>query len=396
MPDSTIIRRTALLGAACLLLASAPSLAAEEPAADDDAAVAEKRQYTYSWMFSDDDEMRPRGGTTKGPAVTLVTSPSADWQRLQETELSKFERDRRAILAMAGPYRTTFDFIEIAGFVPDYEPPRPYRSWGTEYVYVVTDEPRFISLQHIIVMFFKDDDGEVQGPAVVKHWRQDWTYEDKNVHAYIGKSTWQERTVAPDAVEGTWSQAVYQVDDSPRYEATGRWEHNANYSTWGSDETWRPLPRREFSVRDDYDVLVGTNRHTITPTGWIHEELNQKVVLSGPGEPGRDLPVLARESGLNRYERIVDHDFSAGDEYWARTAPFWADVRDAWEAQKASNKTFSITPRVDDKLLFQAMFEYAGSIEDAESYDPAKGQDYIADVLSRYVSAATASTAKAR
>ena len=26
-----------------------------------------------------------------------------------------------------------------------------------------------------------------------------------------------------------------------------------------------PLPRREFSVRDDYDLLVGVNRHTITP-----------------------------------------------------------------------------------------------------------------------------------
>ena len=46
--------------------------------------------------------------------------------------------------------------------------------------------------------------------------------------------------------------------------AFGRWEHFGNVSTWLSSTTWRPLPRREFSVRKDYDVLVGTNRHTIT------------------------------------------------------------------------------------------------------------------------------------
>jgi hypothetical protein len=69
------------------------------------------------------------------------------------------------------------------------------------------------------------------------------------------------------------------VDDSPRYAARGRWQHAAGVSTWISDETWRPLPRREFSVRKDYDVLVGTNRHTITPTGWVQEENNVKLAL---------------------------------------------------------------------------------------------------------------------
>ena len=47
--------------------------------------------------------------------------------------------------------------------------------------------------------------------------------------------------------------------------------HGGGVSTWISDETWRPLPRREFSVRKDYDVLVGTNRHTITAQGWVQE-----------------------------------------------------------------------------------------------------------------------------
>ena len=30
-------------------------------------------------------------------------------------------------------------------------------------------------------------------------------------------------------------------------------------------------------MRDDYQVLVGTNRHTITPDGWLQEENNLKL-----------------------------------------------------------------------------------------------------------------------
>src|SRR5690606_34630304 len=117
---------------------------------------------------------------------------------------------------------------------------------------------------------------------------------------------------------GKWSQAVFQVDDSPRYEAIGAWRHEGGVSSWLSDETWRPLPRREFSVRDDYQVLVGSNRHTITPDGWVHEEDNLKVALDDNGDYAGEQAVLAREAGLNRYQLIDDHDWSAGDAYWER------------------------------------------------------------------------------
>src|SRR5690606_37215540 len=109
-------------------------------------------------------EMQPRGGTTQGADVTLAPSPSAAWQALQEDGLSAKERDRRAILAMTGPYRTSFDFIETIGFTPSYEPPPPYQSWATEYVYVIADEPEFISLQHILVMQFEQQDEGPEGP----------------------------------------------------------------------------------------------------------------------------------------------------------------------------------------------------------------------------------------
>jgi hypothetical protein len=39
-------------------------------------------------------------------------------------------------------------------------------------------------------------------------------------------------------------------------------------------------------VRKDYDVLVGTNRRTITPTGWVQEKqpqlaMKRKVPCAG-------------------------------------------------------------------------------------------------------------------
>ena len=371
-------QRKIFTAGACLtaLLALSSGLAL----ADDDT-----RQFTFVWPYADQDTMRPRGGTTKGPAVTLDTQPSEAWLSLREPGLSAFERDRRAILAMAGPYRTSYDFLETVGFVADYAPDRPYQSWSTEYVYVVEDQGNFISLQHIIVMLFEDEEGNVVGPVVVKHWRQDWRYQDRDLHVFVGGNTWQRKRLSRRAVKGNWSQAVFQVDDSPRYESVGRWQHHGNYSSWISGNTWRPLPRCEFSVRDDYHVLSGTNRHTITPTGWVQEEHNLKLILDERGEPVADSPYLAREAGLSRYERIVDHDFSAGDDYWERTGPFWADVRRAWAETFKQSGRLTLKAKHDGKPLFEPMFEYAGRFDGGEQYDPQAGRAFIEEILNRYL-----------
>src|SRR5690606_28697875 len=123
----------------CAALAAAAMLAGA------DGALADKRQFTFSWQFEPGTELAPRGGTSRGPAVELAQPPSDAWRALQEPGLAPRERDRRAILAMAGGFRTTFDFIETVGFTPEFEPDRPYQSWATEYVYVLEDREDFVS-----------------------------------------------------------------------------------------------------------------------------------------------------------------------------------------------------------------------------------------------------------
>src|ERR1051325_9676992 len=182
-----------------------------------------------------------------------------------------------------------------------------FKQDGSRYVYsryrnptvtMFEDRPEFIALQHVLVMRMQPRGGEVSDPIVVRHWRQEWRHEAEAVLAYEGANTWARRAVPAAARRGAWTQTVLQVDDSPRYAARGRWEHGDGVSTWISDETWRPLPRREFSVRKDYDVLVGTNRHTITPQGWVQEENNLKLVLA-------EQRYLAREYGEHELEVVL-------------------------------------------------------------------------------------------
>ena len=348
-------------------------------------ADAEPRQFTFSWPFEAGDTMRPRGGTTRGAPLTLATEPSAAWRAVQEPGLTKFERDRRAILAMAGGYRTTFDFLETTGFTPGFTPSRPYQSWGTEYIYVVEDSGTFIRLQHLMVMFVADRDGKVQGPFVQKHWRQDWRYEDTDLHVFVGRNRWVHQTKTADEVRGRWSQAVFQVDDSPRYESIGEWEHYGSYSAWTSGRTARPLPRRESSVRSDYQILEGTNRHVLTPTGWVQEEDNLKLVLDAQGQPAADAPYLSREVGVARYEHIVDFDFSAGDAYWERSGAFWRDVRAAWDAVYADRESFEYLEVVDGQEMFVPLFEYAERLNGGEPYDAAAAAEIIRATFARHL-----------
>ena len=346
----------------------------------------ETSQYTFAWSFSKDSNMKPRGGTTTGENIVLDNSENIKWNAIREPQISKFEQDRRAILAMSGGYRTSFDFLETIGFTKKHEPAQPYQSWGTEFVYVVEDTGSFISLQHILVMYFQVNKGDTPAPMVMKHWRQDWQYEPESIVTFQGFNNWQKRKVDLKESGSNWSQSVYQVDDSPRYQAIGSWQHTGNYSSWHSGETWRPLPRREFSVRSDYQVLIGTNTHTITPNGWVQEEDNLKVKLESIGSLTEEAPIVAKEIGLARYERIIEHDWSPGNDYWTKTGPFWKNVRATWSELMQNQQTLQLdSQKLKNSPMFIKLFGLADQFSNAQSTEDmqAKIKQAISSYLSR-------------
>jgi len=323
---------------------------------------AKSRPYVFGWMDYTEPNVKLRGGQTTGVPVKLAEDPSDHWNTLQEDGIDARERDRRAILAMAGDFRISFDFLEVELYGANSELTKPYRSWATERVFVLEDSDDVISLQHIIVMFMQMPDGTVSPPMLVKHWRQDWEYEPETALEFIGEEQWKTQTLTADQRSGKWQQTVYQVDDSPRYTMRGTWTHNRSFSAWDGESSWRPLPRREHSVRSDYHALVGTNRLTITPTGWVHSQDNIKTVLTSPGMIDADNPALAREFGINRYQRIHDFDFSAAETYWDKTSSFWAEVRGAWDEQLATSQTVKVTKMCGKDRVYNTLFGLASEV----------------------------------
>jgi len=239
-------------------------------------------------------------------------------------EAARFERDRQAILAQAGQWRVRFDMRETISFRDGYEPLEAKTSAGNEIVRVVYDEGDRISLQHILVM--SDDQGNSR---VIKHWRQDWVHEPETVLTYAGPNRWTLTPVSADERRGAWSQTVWQTDDSPRYGGVGRWSEDHGMSQWTSGPTWRPLARRD-AIRDTpYDRYLGSNRHALTPAGWVHIQDNVKLGAT-EGSVG-DPTAVVQEDVVNTYRKVDNFEPQPGDDYWTATGDYWAAVRAAWD-----------------------------------------------------------------
>jgi hypothetical protein len=294
------------------------------------------------------------------PVPLAVTAPAQYTPPCATSKMSAFECDRRSILAMAGEFRVKFAFDETAALAPGYVPHAAQRTGGSEVVLVIADSGEYISLQHILVLG-KDH-------AVVKHWRQDWHYQPTSVLRFRGHGRFETQAVSADEARGAWSQTVYEVDDAPRYAGIGRWTHANGVDAWESDRVWRPLPRREYTKRGDYQALEVVNRHTLTPAGWVHEQDNTKLAIAADGRAH----ALARERGIDSYTRIADYDFGAGRQYWNATQEFWRRVRDDWDQRIAASPRFALTPEPNGEPRVEAVFtlaervEKGGTISDAE------------------------------
>ncbi len=231
-----------------------------------------------------------------------------------------FQRDRADILAMAGNYRVRFDMQESTRWDGGYTPLEKKTSGGYEVVRVIEDSGRKIVLQHLLVVQHEGKD------MVIKHWRQDWEYEPSRVLAYTDRHTWKWQDVPENMRAGRWSQTVWQVDDSPRYGGWGKFETQGAMRRWVSNDSWRPLARRDAVRNPVYDRYLSVNRHQNGPDGWIHWQDNIKM---GP-KNGKLVPIV-QEYVLNTYTKFDGYNVKAADDYWAATREYWAAVRAEWD-----------------------------------------------------------------
>ena len=252
----------------------------------------------------------------------------------------KKKQDIDAIKAMCGCYEVSFNFAETFAEDKDYEFHDNYHSGALEYVLPVEETKDKIVLQHLLV---------IGDSMIIKHWRQDWLYENTDFHVFYKDKTWKYNSKTPDAVKGQWTQKVYQVDDSPRYEGSSSWVHVDGRSYWENTAD-APLPRREFSKRSDYNVMERRNRQEITGYGWIHEQDNSKVVREGADK------VIAREKGWNTYTKTEESRCQLAKDWWQEKQAYWNDVRKVWDELFAAKKTLEFEKKVDGKVLFMKLF----------------------------------------
>ncbi|WP_259016534.1 DUF6607 family protein [Emticicia fluvialis] len=274
--------------------------------------------------------------------------------------------DIAAIKAQCGCHEVKFDYAETFSPNKEYKLSSQYHAKGTEYVFVVEESKDKIVIQHLLA---------IGDTMVVKHWREDWTYEDPTLFSFYKESTWKYTPLEKNTVKKGWSQKVYEVEDGPRYEGFAQWSHINGKHLWES-KVDAPLPRREYTKRKDYNVLKRGNRIYVTDYGYLHEQDNDKVLR----KDGKDL-VLVQEKGLNDYRRLADDKAcEVTKKWWAEHGAFWADVRAEWQGVFDQHKTFTLKQFVRSKMLS----EHLEAIE-KEKNDSATNRKKIKDVLTQFV-----------
>ncbi len=261
---------------------------------------------------------------------------------------TKKEQDQEAIKSMCGCYEVTFNFAETFNYSQDslYKPSETKLDKGLEWAQLVTDEDDKISIQHLLQV------GNPADPYIVKHWRQDWLFENTDLYAYHADNQWKFQQLPEEQVQGQWTQKVFQVDDSPRYEGSATWVHVDGKSYWENTAD-APLPRREYTTRSDYNVTVRGNRQEITPYGWLHDQDNLKVIR----EDGKDDVIVAREKGYNTYVKVDDSRCAGAAAWWKENHEKWRLVRAKWDDVYSRNKDLALEEKVDNKVLYKYLFE---------------------------------------
>ncbi|MBL7930960.1 MAG: hypothetical protein JNL60_03605, partial [Bacteroidia bacterium] len=208
-----------------------------------------------------------------------------------------------------------------------------------------------------------------------------WVYENANVYRYYRDNEWVKETLTPAQAKGTWTQKVYQVDDSPRYESYGTWVHVDGKHYWeGTNDA--PLPRREFIKRSDYNVMRRHSRiEVFADNGWALIQDNEKIVR----KDGID-KVLCWERGMEKFTK-GNYDAMPAIKWWESQKRYWADVRKVWEEVYGKTADLKLANRVEDKRLYEFLFELGDKVCDQKSYAEGSANAEIKKVIESFIKA---------
>jgi hypothetical protein len=252
---------------------------------------------------------------------------------------------RQEVEKLCGCFEVEFKYAETFSPDPNYKyHDREEISGGTELIFPVEVSDKKIVMQHLLV---------ITDSMIIKHWREDWTYENQEIWKYKGDKVWVKEQLTPEQVKGKWTQSVWEVSDAPRYQGASNWISTDNKTFW-QNTVDAPLPRREYSTRDDYNVLRRTNRLTLLDSGWVHEQDNQKIIRTSAGDK-----LLVEEKGINSYKRLADKECAAAKLYWDKNQEYWSKVRKTWENYIARHNTIQLKTTVNGKALHDYLFQLA-------------------------------------
>lgn len=270
---------------------------------------------------------------------------------------TKKEKDLASIKAICGCFEVNFNFAETFSYSKDsiYQPSENKYDKALEWVQLVDSNEDFVSMQHLLIV------GDILNPYVIKHWRQDWMYENTDSFPYAVDNTWPYKSNEVSEVKGQWTQRVFQVDDSPRYEGSATWVHVDGRSFWSSNAD-APLPRREITKRQDYNVTLRRNHHEIFDWGWSHEQDNDKLVR----EADKKDVILAQEKGYNTYRKVENERCIAAQVFWENNKEMWALVRKQWNTIFSMRQNIQLKDKVEGKRLFQYLFALQSNAKEEE------------------------------
>ena len=270
---------------------------------------------------------------------------------------NKKSRDRETIKSICGCYEVSFNSSETFQYSKDtaYRPSPIKHDTALEWIELIEDEKNKIVMQHFLIV------GKPDKPHIIKYWREDWLFQNTSFYMYNGDQNWRFLQLPKQKVKGQWTQKVYQVDDSPRYEGSATWVYLDGKSYW-DNKTEAPLPRREYTKRNDYNLTIRNNRIEITPYGWLHDQDNKKAIRK---EGMKDF-ILAEEKGYNIYKRVVDSRCISAQAWWKENAMLWKHVRSRWEKIFDRKQDLSLHVKVKGKHLYQHLFPLRPNTESSQ------------------------------